>query len=314
MHRSEEVMTVLGPVSSASLGRTAMHEHLIADCSFSGNDPRKKLDDEDAAVQEMQDLVRSGGGTLVDCTCHGISPDYRALVRIAQASGVHIIASTGFYRRTVYPEYVLRENAAELAQRLIREVEEGMPETGVRPGMLAEFASHDEGEPDEQVQKVFRAAARTQVATGLPLTTHCWIGNGAQWEIETLTEHGVPPEKIVIGHVGANRPNMDNARRILDSGVNVGVDCVGYGERDGWIDYFDPDRARLVKTFIEWGHLPQITVSRDMMRKHALKKHGGKGYSYLFQGFVAIMRETGISEHQIHTILVDNPRRILTPM
>lgn len=314
MRMSGEVMTVLGPVPAGSLGLTAMHEHLIADCSFSGNDPAKKLDDEDAAVEEMRDVARAGGGTVVDCTCHGLSPDYAALLRIAQASGVHVIASTGYYRRIVYPEYVFHEDADELAQRLIREVEEGMAGTGIRPGMLAEFASHDEGEPDEQEGKVFRAAGRVQVATGLPLTTHCWIGNGALWQIRALTAEGVPPDKIVIAHVGANRPDMDNARRILDTGVNVGIDCVGFGKRDGWIDYFDPERAQLVKTFIDWGHLAQLTVSRDLLRQHELKRHGGKGYSYLFEGFVAVMREAGISSAEIHVLLGDNPRRILTPV
>ena len=313
MTERPEIMTVLGPVAPGELGPTAMHEHIIADGYFSGNDPQKVLDDEDAAVEEMKDLVRAGAGTVVECTSRGLGPDPGALRRIARASGINIIASAGFYRRIVYPDYVLTETAEGLARRMIDEVENGIAGTGVRPGMLAEFASHDEGEPDEHVEKVWRAAARTQLATGLPITTHCWVGKGADWEIEILTAEGVPPDKIVIGHLGANRPDMDLARRVLDTGVNVGVDCVGYDERVGFVDYFDPERAQLIKTFIDWSHLSQITISRDMMRKYALKKHGGKGYSYLFEGFTDILRENGISDDEIHTLLVENPRRILTP-
>ena len=306
-------MTVLGPVCSEGLGPTAMHEHIIADCSFSGNDPRKKLDDEDVAIEEMNDLVGAGARTIVDCTCHGLSPDYRALERIARASGINIVASTGFYRRIVYPDYVFAENTDQLARRLIDEVEHGIADTGVRPGMLAEFASHDEGDPDEDVEKVFRAGARAHLATGLPITTHCWIGNGALWQIGILIEEGVPPASVVIAHVGANRPDMDNARRILDTGVNVGVDCIGYGQRDGWTNYFDPERVELIKTFADWGHLSQITISRDLLREHELKRHGGKGYSYLFDSFVDTMRDGGISRDAIRTLLTENPRRILTP-
>ena len=309
---ADKIMTVLGPVSPNELGPTAMHEHLIADCSFSGNDPQKKFDEEDAAVEEMKDLVRAGAGTIVECSCHGLLPDYEALVRIAKASGINIIASTGFYRRIVYPEFVLTSTAEEIARQLIEEVEEGIGGTGVRPGMLAEFASHDDGEPDEHVEKVWRAAARTQLATGLPITTHCWVGNGAEWEIGILREEGVDLAKVVIGHVGANRPDMDKARWILDTGVNVGVDCIGYDERAGFVDYFDPERAELIKTFIGWGHLSQITISRDMMRRYELKRHGGKGYSYLFEGFVDILRKAGICEKEIRMLLVENPHRILS--
>ncbi len=313
MKTRRQVMTVLGPIPANRLGRVAMHEHIIADCSFSGNDPRKKLDEEDAAAEEMRDLVQAGGQTVVDCTCHGLSPHYKALVRIAHASGVNIVASTGFYRRIVYPDYVSQENTDRLACRLIDEIENGIAETGVRPGMLAEFASHDEGAPTEDVVKAFRAAARAQLASGLPITTHSWIGNGAEWQITILTEEGVPPEKIVIAHLGANRPDMELARRVLETGVNAGVDCIGYGKSDGWTDYFDPERAQLLKTFIDWGHLAQLTVSRDLLRKHELKRHGGKGYSYLFEGFVDTMQKAGISENEIRALLVDNPRRILTP-
>ena len=313
MTECPEIMTVLGPVVPEVLGPTAMHEHLIADCYFSGNDPEKVLDDEEAAVEEMKDLVSAGAGTVVECTCWGLGPDPAALKRIAEASGINIIASAGFYRRIVYPDYVLAETADELARRMIDEVESGIAGTGVRPGMLAEFASHDDGEPDEHVEKVWRAAARAQLATGLPITTHCWVGIGADWEIGILREEGVPPEEIVIGHLGANRPNMELARRVLDTGVNVGVDCIGYDQRTGFVDYFDPERAQLIKTFIDWGHLSQITISRDMMRKYALKKHGGKGYSYLFEGFTDVMRENGISDDEIQALLVGNPRRILTP-
>ena len=313
MMNDAQVMTVLGPISPDALGRVAMHEHVIADCSFSGNDPQKTLDEEDAAVEEMTDLLTAGASTVVDLTCWGLSPDPAALERIAKASGVQIVASAGYYRPVVYPEYVFRESADELARRLVDEIENGIAGTGVRAGMLGEFASHDDGPPDEHVEKVFRAAARAQRATGLPVTTHSWVGDGADWQIGILTEEGVDPSRIVVAHVGANRPDMDRARRLLDAGVNAGIDCVGYGERVGFVDYFDPDRAELIKTFIAWGHLSQIVVSRDMMRRFALKRHGGKGYSYLFTAFLDVLRDAGVTDAEIETLFVETPRRVLLP-
>ena len=317
-------MTVLGPISPEELGPTYMHEHIIVDNSFSGNDPRKRFDEEDVMAWEMKDVMRAGGRTVVDCTCEGLAPDPAALTRIAKESGINLIASVGLYRSVVYPEYVAAESADQIARRMIDACETGIGETGVRPGMLAEFASHDPEDISSQghdagglvtdlTEKVFRAAGRAHGATGLPITTHCWVGVGADWEIGIFREEGVDLSKVVIGHVGANRPDMDLARWILDQGVNVGIEAIGYGERDGFVDFFEHGKAQLVKTFVEWGHIDQVTVSLDMTRKYHLKKYGGHGFAFLMDWFAPLLREVGLSDEQVNQIFVANPKRILTP-
>ena len=308
------IMTVLGPISPDDLGPTYMHEHIIVDNSFSGNNPLKKLDEVDTLTWEMKDVLRAGGRSVVDCTSVGLSPDPAALVRIAGESGVNIITSTGFYREIVYPDYVRTSSADQLAERMIRDCEEGLGETGVRPGMLAEFASHDEADRvSGDVEKAFRGVARAHLATAPPITTHCWVGVCADWQISVFREEGVDLSKVVIGHVGANRPDMDRARWILEQGVNVGVDAIGYGERDGILDFFEHEKAQLVKTFVEWGHIDQLTVSLDMTRKYHLKKYGGHGFAFLMDWFAPLLREVGLGDEQVDHILIENPRRILTP-
>ena len=305
-------MTVRGPVRSDELGPTYMHEHIIVDCSFSGNNPLKKLDEPDELVLEMRDVLRAGGRTIVDCTSVGLSPDPLALRRISEESGIHIVASTGFYRAIVYPPFVKSASVDELARLMIRECTDGFGETGIRPGMLAEFASHDEQKtPDRVTEKVFRAAARAHGATGLPITTHCWVGVGAEWEIRVFRDEGVALDKVVIGHVGASRPDTDHLRWILDQGVNIGIDAIGYGERDGF-SFFEHDKAALVKMVVEWGNIDQITVSLDMTRKYHLKKYGGHGFAFLMDWFVPLLREVGMTDEQVEQIIVGNPRRILT--
>lgn len=318
-----QIMTVLGPVLPDDLGPTYMHEHIIQDSSFSGNNPFKKFDEEDVLAWEMKDVLRAGGRTIVDCTCVGLGPDPAALQGIARDSRINIIASTGFYRFIVYPDYIANSSADELAERLIKDCENGLGQTSVRPGMLAEFASHDpegEGSPDhgqsstprENTEKVFRAAARAHLATGLPITTHCWLGDGADWQIAIFREENVRLDKVVIAHVGANRPDMGHARWILEQGVNVGIDAIGYGERDD-INFFEHGKAHLVRTFVEWGHIDQITVSLDMTRKYHLKKYGGHGFAFLMDCFIPLLREVGLSDNQVNRILIENPKRILTP-
>jgi len=111
------------------LGVTHMHEHLIADCSFSGNDPRKKLDDVEVAIAEMEYFKQAGGQTIVELTCRGLGQNAAALRRIAEESGVNIIAATGFYREVVYPDYVKSETVDQLAQRMIDDANQGIAGT-----------------------------------------------------------------------------------------------------------------------------------------------------------------------------------------
>lgn len=318
-----QIMTVLGQISPDELGITYMHEHFIVDCSFSSNDPQKTYDDEEIAIWEASDCFRAGARTIVDLTCEGLSPNPAALKRIAEATNLQIIASTGFYRFIVYPDYVAFSTEDELAERMINDCRNGFGDTGVCAGMLGEFASHDPKTPgspghapaeppNDDVEKVFRAAGRTHLATGLPITTHTPCGVGADWEIDIFRQEGVDMTKIIIGHVGLLKPDIEHVRRILEQGVNIAIDGIGYGERDGF-DFFDRDKAHLVKTLVEWGYIDQITISLDMTRKYHLKKYGGHGFAMLLDWFAPLMREVDISDEQVEQILIGNPKRILTP-
>ena len=318
------IMTVLGPVSPDALGPTYMHEHVLVDNSFSGNNPLKKLDEVDTLIDEMRDVRRAGGRTVVDCTCVGLAPDPAGLKRIAQDADVHLIACTGFYRACVWPTYVHTSSAEDLAERMIDDCANGLADTNVRPGMLAEFSAH-EREGDGWVlpaaaNKVFRAACIAQRETGLPITTHCGFQR-ADWQIAALRKGGVALDRVVLAHmvpgadaIDADRghPVMEHLRRILDTGVNIGIDAIAYGERDGK-PLAAADKARLVRTVAEWGHLEQVTVSLDMTRRYHLKKYGGHGFAFLMDAFAPMLREVGLSDRQVDHILVENPKRILTP-
>ena len=47
-------------------------------------------------------------------------------------------------------------------------------------------------------------------------------------------------------------------------------------------------------------------------KKIQLTKYGGNGYGHILRNIVPIMRRKGMTEEQIHTILVENPARMLT--
>lgn len=310
---SPTVMTVLGPISPRELGTTLLHEHLIFDLRFGDPDPNKFMDESDAAIQDMLLLREAGGQTLVEQTCQGIGRNPAALREIAGQCDVHIIASTGFYRMTTYPSYVRSESVEDLAERLIRDITEGINGTEVRAGMIAEIATEGNTAFTGTQIKVYRAVALAQQATGLSISAHCWLGKGAVPLIHLLTADGVAADRIVVHHIGANRMTPQAALLILDAGAKIMVDCIGYGEADGFIGWNDRDRAALVGTLFARGYGQQVTISKDLCRRSHFTKFGGHGHRYLLRGFIPMLREVGLTQGHIEGLLVGIPREVLTP-
>jgi len=180
-------MTVLGPIAPEELGVTSVHEHIIADCSFSGNDPQKKYDDVELMTEEVAHFREEGGKTIVELTTRGLGQDALALRQIARDSGVQIVAASGFYREVVYPDYVAASTIEQLADIMTKDIEVGIEGTDVRAGIIGELASEFPGEKlSENQEKVFRAAGRVAVAKNVGITTHCWQGEAAMDMIRVL--------------------------------------------------------------------------------------------------------------------------------
>lgn len=306
------VMTVRGEMPVEQLGVTQMHEHVLLNTDFWGNDYNLRMDDVEVAVGELTHFRNAGGQTMLDLTCEGIGRDVRGLKTVSERTGVNIIAATGFYLECSWPEYVRHESADQLARRMIRDVREGIDGTEIRAGILAEIATeYGRGKMSALEEKVFTAVAYAQRETGLPVSTHCWAGELAFAQIDVLTRNGVPPNKIIIGHLAVDPAATERVFAVAEKGVYLGIDCIGY-----WYEKVvamkDPEKARLIRALIDRGHLRRITMAQDIARKLLLKHYHGIGYEYLLLKFVPMLRDAGVGDEAIRTILVDNPRSIFS--
>ena len=303
------IQTVLGPIEPADLGVTLMHEHTLVDAWEWGGrlGYDSTVDDEELLVEELACYRNAGGSALVDVTPIGLRRDPSGMRRLAEATGLHIIMGCGWYRERVYPAYIHELSTNALAEMLVKELEEGV-EGGIRPGIIGEIGT-ERFHVTPAEEKVFRAAARAQRATGATVTTHTThFGDLAHEQMDILMEEGVPPERIVIGHLGERR-GVKGELAIAERGVYVEIDHVGRpasaGTQPEW------RRARNVAELVQAGYLDRVLISMDICANSLLHWNGGHGFDYLLTTFVPLLREEGLTDEQIRIILVDNPIRVL---
>ena len=72
----------------------------------------------------------------------------------------------------------------------------------------------------------------------------------------------------------------------------------------------DEYRADYVLKIKDMGRLSQVTLSLDLCNFEDLKSAGGYGYVHLFEVFLPMLKERGITDDDIKLMLDETPRRI----
>ena len=303
------VRTVLGDVPPERLGATYCHEHLITrpgpHVPGTGDDLR--LDDEERALEELRRFAAAGGGALVEVTTAEFGRDAAALARLAVASDVAIVATTG-HVSDEYRQGVLdldETSEAELTAEFVHELVDGIGATGVRAGVIKVGTSLDGATRTERT--VIRAAAKAQRETGAPITTHTTAGTAALEQLQLLEAGGASLEHVCIGHLD-RRLVFDEHLGLARAGVFLGYDCISK-------EQYAPDdlRVAFVVRLVEAGFEDRILLSGDLARRSYLTSWGGApGYTYILERFLPLLHERGLSDAQTRALVVDNPARFLT--
>jgi phosphotriesterase-related protein len=300
-------MTVRGPVQPEDAGFVLTHEHVLCDLWPILNSYDGILDDEDLAVGELQRFREIGGTTLVEVSSIGLGRNPSGLRRISERTGLQIVMGSAWYRERVYPPYVNELSTDQLARRIVQDIKVGADDTGIRAGVIGEIGTERYHITPAQ-ERVFRAAARAHKLTGVSIWTHTThFGELALEQIDLLREEGVPPDRIVISHLG-DRFGAGHVRRIAEKGVYLGIDNIGY-RGDGYPS--DEVRARNVRELIAAGFERQILLSLDVCMKQHLHSYGGKGYDHLHNKFLPLLRDAGLREDIIRQLTIHNPARVL---
>ncbi len=299
------VMTVRGPVPGDELGVVLPHEHLFSDLLLEYRSDGL-LDDVPLAVAEVGRFAAAGGRTVVDLSTREIGRDPAGLRRVSEATDVHVVMGCGHYRDPYLDRaWFDRTPVEEIAAELIAEIVDGIGPDGVRPGIIGEIGC-DLGHLSAVEERSFRAAARAHLATGLTISTHAARRPSGVAQLAVLEHEGVDPRRVIIGHcdtVPLPPYHLELARR----GCFVQFD--GFGSDGG---YSEQRALGYVEALAAAGHLDRVLLSHDVFLPRHLHAHGGTGYDHLLLSVVPALRERGLDDADVRTLLVDNPRRALT--
>ena len=307
------VQTVLGRVDPVALGWTLPHEHTAIALWHIANrwDYWELRRDEPVIVEELAAFRAAGGGALVDLTLDGVGRDPDWLAGLARATGLHIVMGSGWYRGAHYPAEALvdRRSVDSLADEIVHDATVGVGETGIRSGIIGEIGT-DKPWLSAQEERVHRAAARAARRTGLAITTHAVQSTVGLDQLTVFDSEGADLSRVIVGHADSN-PSLDYHLAIVERGATVEFDFLGMSftalERHGEGRIVDNLRELLSR-----GHVERILLSQDVCHDSQLRRYGGNGYTYLADTFLPRLREAGVSDAEIRTITIDNPRRLLT--
>ena len=342
---TRKAQTVLGLVSGDELGITLTHEHFFEDDSsfyvepsdigkrlFAHQPvtlenvgrvrfaPMSNLDnlvtfDEDNMIIEALSYRLAGGNTIVDCTPVNLGRDPDGLVRISKATGLNIIMGSGYYREATLGHEMGKRSEEDIRDEIVREIKEGVGANKIRAGLIGEIGCSYPMTNNER--KILLAAAQAQCLTGAPLSIHPGYGEPSALEIiSMLSDAGVDISRTIMCHVDISVRQESTRRELARTGCYLEYDHLGreeYYYPNVWTIDLPDDLRRLdeIMQLISWGYLNQVLVSTDASAKCWRPSYGGWGYEHILRNFVPLMRKRGVSEDEIHTILIDNPKRAI---
>jgi phosphotriesterase-related protein len=310
------VETVRGPVDVARLGRALMHEHIfILDPEVLENYRHywgASYWDEDAgvadAVTKLQAVRAAGIETLVDPTAIGLGRFIPRIQRLNAQVDLNIVVATGLYAFLELRQFFRYRDVEDLAGFFVRELRDGIDDTGVRAAFL-KCAIEEHGLVGD-VPQIVRATALASLETGAPIMVHTnAVARTGLLAVEAFAAEGVDLGNVVVAHVGDSN-DLGYIREIAASGAWLGCDRFG-------IEHFNPldRRIETLVALVAEGYAGRIHLSHDAACFYDFMLGDPKfadekpDYLLVSNTVVPALLEAGVTQEQVDTMLIDNPRR-----
>jgi phosphotriesterase-related protein len=315
------VETVQGPVEAGELGVVLIHEHVrFRDEAVAAEWPDRydEAAELEAALEAVRAAAARGVQTIVDPTAMFGGRDVRFMKRVADETGVRIIACTGIYSYDHLPHYFANRDIDAMADHFVSDLEQGIQGTDIRAAFLK--CAADAAGVTENVEKIHRAVARASLRTGAPIMAHSMpaAGTGPR-QLEIFKDEGVDPARVQIAHCG-DSDDIGYIEGLIEAGVYVGLDRYG-------LEMYMPIEKRnaTAAELLRRGHAERLMISQDYCATidwfppEAAEVFAAQGairnwsMTLVFDEVVPALREQEVLDDEIfRTVFAENPKRWLT--
>lgn len=315
------VNTARGFVDSSQLGVTLMHEHIfvlsaeiMANYPETWGDEEKRISD---AVARLNELSSHGIQSVVDLTVVGLGRYIPRIQRVASQTSVNIIVATGIYTYNDIPFYfhfrgpgTVFEGPEPMVEMFVRDIQKGIADTGVRAGILK--CATDTPGMTKGVERVLRAVAQAHRHTGVPISTHTHARSKRGLEQQRVfCEEGVDLSRVVIGHSG-DTTDIEYLEELIANGSYLGMDRFGI---DTILSF--EERVATVARLCERGHANKMVLSHDaacfndwLPERDLPAVLPNWNYLHIHNDVIPALKRQGVTDEQVHMMMVDNPRVI----
>jgi phosphotriesterase-related protein len=306
------VNSVLGAIDEGELGFTLMHEHiLVADWAmrraFADWVERDALVAE--AVRQLRAARERGVQSIVDATPLDLGRDIDLLREVSERAEMPIIAATGLYYYE--PPWLQNWEVERIVGYLLRDIERGIQGSGSRAGIIKAATGPAGLTPANR--KSLQIAARLQLASGLPITTHTEAAQRTGLAQQDLFEQeGVALGRVVIGHCG-DTDDLDYLEGILRRGSLLGMD------RFGSEPIFPTDRRiATVAALCQRGWADRLLLSHDHScfidwrpAEVTRARTPRRSFWHIADDILPALLRAGVTPEQVRAMTVTNPARLL---
>ena len=305
------INSVLGPLDTAELGFTLMHEHLLGSAAGISINYPELLGEKfmDRIITGLTQAKKGGIDTIVDASTFDLGRDVKVLAEASRQSGVNIITCAGWFFNPVGTAEDW--SADQCAQMFIREIQEGIAGTGIKAGILKSAAHAGGVTPTGKI--MLRAVARAHLQTGVPIMLHSYPAEQVGREqLSILKEEGVPMSRVKVDHC-LDTTNLEYLIWLLEQGCYLGL------ERMPGLSVSPNAQTKTIKALLDSGWTHRLLPSHDHLLvclnpelpreiKEFIDKGNPYGFQYMRKVVFPMLQEQGISDETINSLFTDGPR------
>ncbi|MEM6281693.1 MAG: hypothetical protein AAF787_05840 [Chloroflexota bacterium] len=307
----KQIITVTGPANPTDMGVIDAHSHVWIEPVPGGHPAAPMLFDEEEIISELKDYVAAGGGSIVDCQPLNCGRDANQLHKLSVASGVKIVACTGYHLRQYYAD----DNAPlwdmtsdEARAFFVGEIRNGLIETRnatvIHPGFIKIAA---EATFEASPRHLFEAAAVVAKETGYAIEMHTERGAAIENFLTFFAEQGLSPDRLVFCHVD-KRADFGLHEEMVQAGVMMEYDTF-YRARYNPEDNLWP----LLSKMIDAGYADRVALATDMAGGELWSTLGdGPGLTAFMTRIGTRLRQMGIEHGIIAGLMGGNIARRLS--